>query len=97
DAHRAEPFRLGELAAALYVAPRTLQLAFRDELGHPPLEEARRLRFRALRQALLAPALSRSLPALLACHGLLDTPITRRQYREWCGETLEESRARGLG
>jgi AraC-like DNA-binding protein len=98
DAHRAEPFRVSELAAALYVAPRTLQLAFREELGHPPLVEARRLRFRALRQALLAPAPSpRSLEVLLASHGLPCTPLTRRQYLEWCGETPQESRARGLG
>ena len=55
EAHRAEPFRVTDLAAALYVAPRTLQIAFREELGHPPLVEARRLRFRALRQALLNP------------------------------------------
>ena len=94
EAHRAEPFRVGDLAAALYVAPRTLQLAFREELGHPPLVEARRLRFRALRQALLTSVRPRSLPALFACHGLPDTPLTRRQYREWCGETPEETRAR---
>lgn len=98
DAHRSEPFRVSELAAALYVAPRTLQLAFRDELGHPPLVEARRLRFRALRQALLAPAPPpRSLELLFAGHGLPCTPLCRRQYTEWCGETPEESRARGLG
>lgn len=98
EAHRAEPFRVTDLAAALYVAPRTLQIAFREELGHPPLVEARRLRFRALRQALLNPrAPRRCLEALFESLGLPDSYLTRRQYRQWCGETPDETRARALG
>jgi transcriptional regulator GlxA family with amidase domain len=98
EAHRAEPFRVTDLAAALYVAPRTLQIAFREELGHPPLVEARRLRFRALRQALLNPrAPRRCLEALFESLGLPDSYLTRRQYRQWSGETPDETRARALG
>jgi hypothetical protein len=60
--------------------------------------EARRLRFRALRQALLNPrAPRRCLEALFESLGLPDSYLTRRQYRQWCGETPDETRARALG
>ena len=81
EAHRAEPFRVTDLAAALYVAPRTLQIAFREELGHPPLVEARRLRFRALQQALLNPRAPRR--CLEALHGQWQGELESLRRQHW--------------
>ncbi len=94
EAHIAQPFRVSDLAAALHIAPRTLQLAFREEIGRTPMEEARRLRFLALRRLLLPPSAPQSLAELFARCGLVLSPLTKRRYYEWCGETPEQTRAR---
>ena len=98
EAHLAEPFRLAHLAAALHVAPRTLQLAFREELGRPPMEEVRRLRFVALRRLLLhRPGAKQELEEMFYRCGLGLSPLSRLCYRDWCGETPEQTRARASG
>lgn len=96
QAHLAQPFRVTELASALHLAPRTLQLAFREELGRSPMEEVRRLRFRALRRCLLVrPPADRTLAENFGRCGLAFSPLSQRRYREWCGETPQQTRARG--
>ena len=99
EAHLHEPLRVTELADALHLSTRSLQFCFRQEIGHSPLEEIRRLRFRRLRQLLTtAPPLEGGLEALFQQCGLTGSAFTRRQYRQWCGETPAQSRLLvGLG
>jgi AraC-like DNA-binding protein len=99
EAHLHEPLRVTDLAEALNLSTRSLQFCFRQETGHSPLEEIRRLRFRRLRQ-LLGTTLTGEggLVALYRQCGLTPSAFTRRQYRQWCGETPAQSRFRaGLG
>jgi len=97
EAHLDQPFRVTDLAGALYVSTRSLQMSFCEQLGHSPLEEARRLRFRRLRQQLLTtPAAQASIESLFRRCGLTGSAHTRRHYLEWCGETPLQSRARAL-
>lgn len=96
--HLQHPFTVADLAEALHVSTRTLQACFRDELGHSPSLEARRLRFLRLRQQLRScPAVPLQLEALFRDCGLPFTPQTRRLYRDWCGETPLQSLARASG
>jgi len=99
EAHLHEPLRVNDLAEALHLSTRSLQYCFRQEVGHSPLEEIRRLRFRRLRRLLqTAPALEEGMEALYRQCGLSATASSRRQYRQWCGETPEQSRSlAGLG
>ncbi len=98
EAHLATPFRVTDLAAALHVSARTLQLAYREELGRPPMEEARRLRFVALRRLLLLPpAAHHSLEELFHSCGLACSSLIKHRYHQWCGETAEQTRARASG
>lgn len=95
DAHLDHPLRIEDLAAALHVSSRTLQYCFCEELGHSPLVEVRRIRFHRLRQRLLTlPVGQESIEAAFLRCGLAYTSATRRHYREWCGETPSQSRAR---
>ena len=50
------PWRVNELAACVGVSSRTLQDAFRRDLGSTPLEELRRVRMARARDDLLAAA-----------------------------------------
>jgi AraC-like DNA-binding protein len=93
-AHLDQSFQIAELAAALYVSPRTLQYCFVEELGHSPLAEVRRVRFHVLRHKLLTIPAPESIEVILRSCGLNDTPVTRRHYRNWCGETPRQTRAR---
>ncbi|MFN5116557.1 MAG: helix-turn-helix domain-containing protein [Cyanobacteriota bacterium] len=94
EAHLAQPFRISDLASALHVSTRSLQYCFREELGRAPLEEARRLRFRRLRQELrTTPVDAATSEALFEACGLTFSSSTHRQYLEWCGETVDHSRA----
>jgi len=99
EAHLHRPLRVTELADALHLSTRSLQFTFRQELGHSPLEEIRRLRLRRLRQLLrTAPLGAGGMGALYRQCGLSDSAFTRRQYRLWCGETPAQSRIlAGLG
>lgn len=94
DAHLHQSFHIAELAAALHVSSRTLQYSFVEELGHSPLAEVRRVRFRMLRNKLLSAPAHESIEVIFRCCGLIDTPVTRRHYRNWCGETPTQTRVR---
>ncbi|MFN5465270.1 MAG: helix-turn-helix domain-containing protein [Cyanobacteriota bacterium] len=95
DAHLDHPFQVADLAAALHVSSRNLQYCFCEELGHSPLVEVRRVRFRKLRQELLSIAKeSEPIEVIFRRCGLIDTTVTRRHYRQWCGETPKQTWAR---
>lgn len=94
DAHLHQSFQIAELAAALHVSSRTLQYCFIEELGHSPLAEVRRVRFRMLRHKLLASPAHETIEEMFRRCGLIDTPVTRRHYRNWCGETPTQTRSR---
>jgi AraC-like DNA-binding protein len=94
-AHLDHPFQIADLAMVLHVSLRTLQYAFSEELGHSPLVEVRRIRFRRLRQELLKVHTPQEAIEHVFCRcGLLDTPVTTRHYRDWCGETPRQTRSR---
>jgi AraC-like DNA-binding protein len=70
--HLGEPFAVSDLATGLSSSGRALQYPFHQELGHPPLSEARRLRLCLLRARLLDPDQSRTpIGMLMAECGLL--------------------------
>lgn len=95
EAHLGEPFTVKELAWNLSTSVRALQYAFHQELGHPPLAEARRLRLRMLRQRLLEPDdLPTPIGMLMADYGLLGGGSTARHYRRFCGELPRQTRHR---
>jgi AraC-like DNA-binding protein len=95
DAHLCQPVRVADIAVALHVSARHLQYCFCEELGHSPLAELRRIRFRKLRQLLLNSSEEyECVEALFASVGLAYTPVTRNQYQEWSGETPLQTRAR---
>lgn len=97
EAHLDQPFRLADLAAGLHFSGRSLQLCFREELGHPPLVEARRLRLRRLRRLLRStPPAEAGLETLCRACGLSDSAQTRRHYLQWCGETMVQSQAQAV-
>ncbi|GDX75838.1 hypothetical protein LBMAG41_09140 [Cyanobium sp.] len=100
DAHLHEALWVTDLAEALHLSTRSLQFCFRQELGISPLEAIRRRRFRRLRRLLANTPLEKgSIESLFQQCGLSDSAITRRQYRQWCGETPSQSQflAAGLG
>jgi AraC-like DNA-binding protein len=84
-----------ELCAAAAVSPRTLEYAFREELGLSPAAFIRRLRLHALRRALLASALGESTVTELA-HQLGFSQLGRLAgtYRRVFGEPPSATLAR---
>lgn len=95
EAHRAERFSVAELGLALGVSVRRLQASFQQELGHPPMGEAKRIRLRQLRRLLLDPSQrQRSVAELMEASGLLACGATAGEYRQWCGESPQRTRRR---
>lgn len=94
EAHLHQHFQIAELAAELHISPRTLQYCFVDELGHSPLAEVRRFRFRLLRRKLTSTPSNQPIEGMFRSCGLIDTPPTSRHYRNWCGETPRQTRDR---
>jgi len=93
--HLHERFSVVELSRAMGVSSRTLQYAFQEELGHTPMAEAKRMRFRQLRHLLLQPDLQQqSIAALMEASGLLACGKTAADYRHWCGESPRQTRQR---
>jgi AraC-like DNA-binding protein len=77
-----------ELCAAAAVSARTLEYAFREELGLSPAAFIRRLRLHALRRALLASALGESTVTELAYQlGFTQLGRLAGTYRRTFGET----------
>ena len=83
------------LHAAAAVSPRTLEYAFREELGLSPAAFVRRLRLHALRRALLASALGESTVTELAFHlGFTQLGRLAGAYRNRFGESPSATLAR---
>jgi len=84
-----------ELCAAAAVSARTLEYAFREELGLSPAAFIRRLRLHALRRALLASALGESTVTELAYHlGFTQFGRLAGTYRRIFGEAPSATLAR---
>jgi len=95
ESHLGEAFAVADLASELSTSVRSLQYAFQQELGHPPLAEARRQRLRLLRAHLLDPDQSRTpIGMLMAECGLLGGGSTARDYRSFWGELPRRTRQR---
>lgn len=83
------------LCAAAAVSPRTLEYAFREELGLSPAAFVRRLRLHALRRALLASRLGESTVTELAYHlGFTQLGRLAGTYRGLFGESPSTTLAR---
>jgi transcriptional regulator GlxA family with amidase domain len=90
-----QPFHIEELAEALHVSSRNLQYCFCQELGHSPLIETRKIRFRRLRELLLStPAGQVRIEILFQRCGLPYSPIIRHHYHNWCGESPQQTQFR---
>ena len=91
--HLETPFEVGEIAEAAQVSIRTLQYAFRQELGVTPMAEAKRLRMHRLRDRLMDNRFFQSSIAdLMKSSGLLAAGSTAVEYRHYFGETPRQSR-----
>jgi AraC-like DNA-binding protein len=85
------------LLAAAAVSPRTLEYAFREELGLSPAAFIRLLRLHALRRALLASDLGESTVTELAYHlGFTQLGRLAGAYRSTFGESPSATLARPL-
>ena len=91
--HLSEPFRIGDVAAALQIPTRTIQQAFADELGRPPLAQAKLLRLHALRSRLQDPTKKKATIAtqMNAC-GLPASGETALAYRACFGEKPSQTK-----
>ncbi|QDQ98914.1 AraC family transcriptional regulator [Tomitella fengzijianii] len=90
----ARPWRLQELAAAAGVSARSLQDAFRRELGVPPMQELRRIRLDRVRRELQAgtPS-STSVTDTAARWGLFHLGRFAQHYRSTYGELPSQTLA----
>jgi AraC-like DNA-binding protein len=96
DAHLTEPFRIGDVAAALGTPTRTIQQAFADELGRAPLAQAKLLRLHALRQHLQDPEQqSLGVATQMANCGLPASGETAQAYRACFGERPSQTKKNG--
>jgi AraC-like DNA-binding protein/tetratricopeptide (TPR) repeat protein len=96
EAEPARPWRLGDLAAACGVAPRTLQKHFRRFAGHAPLVFLRELRFGRARQELLRASHTASVTEIATRLGFGHLGRFATEYHRRYGEspsaTLRRSR-----
>lgn len=93
SAHLTEPFRIGDVAAALGRPTRTIQQAFADELGRSPLAQAKLLRLHALRQNLQDPEQqSLGIATQMANCGLPASGETAQAYRACFGERPNQTK-----
>ena len=93
NAHLGERFGVEELSKILQVSKRTLQICFQQELGRTPMQQAKRLRMRRLRQLLLDQNQEQyTISELMQSTGLLACGATARDYQQWCGELPSQTR-----
>ncbi|MEB3333916.1 MAG: helix-turn-helix domain-containing protein [Cyanobacteriota bacterium] len=92
-AHLTDPYRIGDVAAALGTPKRTIQQAFAEELGRSPLAHAKLLRLHALRRSLQDPDLkNRSIASQMAACGLPASGETALAYRAHFGEQPRQTK-----
>lgn len=93
DAHLREPFRISDVAAALDTPTRTIQQAFAEELGRPPLAQAKLLRLHALRRRLQDPQLQNlGIATQMGACGLPASGETAQAYRALFGERPNQTK-----
>lgn len=93
EAHLREPFRISDVAAALDTPTRTIQQAFAEEWGRPPLAQAKLLRLHALRRRLQDPRQhNRGIATLMTECGLPASGETARTYRAVFGERPNQTK-----
>jgi AraC-like DNA-binding protein len=93
EAHLSEPFRIGDVAAALDTPTRTIQQAFADELGRSPLAQAKLLRLRALRRRLQDPQWQNlGIATQMGACGLPASGETAQAYRAIFGERPNQTK-----
>nr|HEX4318667.1 AraC family transcriptional regulator [Kofleriaceae bacterium] len=93
DAHAAQPIRLADVAAAVGVGVRALQLGFRRYRGCSPIAFLRELRLRLARVRLLADP-QRAITAIAIDCGFAHLGRFSAMYRARFGETPSQTRAR---
>jgi AraC-like DNA-binding protein len=92
-----QPLRIADLARALELTTRSLQLAFQRECGCSPLQRLKRLRFQALHRLLERPDHGvLSLDILFGSVGLPRHGRTRQEFGSWCGSLPSEHRRLAL-
>jgi AraC-like DNA-binding protein len=96
EAHLREPFRIGDVAAALDTPKRTIQQAFAEELGRPPLAQAKLLRLHALRRRLQDPQQHNlGIATQMTACGLAASGETAQAYRAAFGERPNQTKRKG--
>lgn len=94
NANISRPLRLKEIAHAVGVHPRSLQLAFRSFCHCTPLEYLRDLRLQGIRKDLLDPERPNSVGAIAYAWGFASVSLLSRHYRKAFGETPSLTLAR---
>jgi AraC-like DNA-binding protein len=90
DAHAAEPIRLSELARALGVGLRSLQIGFRRHVGCSPREYLMNCRLQLARSRLLAGPSTKVSTVAFDC-GFSDLAVFSAKYRQMFGELPSET------
>lgn len=95
ETHLSEPFRIGDVAAALGTPTRTIQQAFAEEMGRSPLAQAKLLRLHALRRNLQDPQQQiLSIATQMLICGLPASGETAQAYRICFGELPNQTKRR---
>ena len=92
-------FDYTKLSAATGASPRTIQMAFAEHAGTPPINYFRAVRLHRVRNALLTGpgAGSKTIGDIAAAHGFQSWSRFTQSYRRQFGETPSETRARMNG
>lgn len=90
-AHCGEPIRLADLAQSLGVGLRSLQIAFRRQIGCSPREFLQRCRLDAARRALLSARPTVRIANVALDAGFTDLGHFSRSYRQAYGELPSET------
>ena len=97
DANLTEAIGVEEIAAALGVGVRSLQLAFRRARGYSPLEAVMQRRLERARQALVAAEPEATVTAIAAEFGFYELGRFSKRYRQHFGESPSQTLACRFG
>lgn len=97
EAHLGEPIGVEEIAAAIGVGVRSLQLSFQRARGYAPSQAIQRLRLQRARAALLNAPPGATVTSIAADLGVFELGRFSRRYRETFGEPPSATLARRLG
>jgi AraC-like DNA-binding protein len=97
DAHLTEVIGVEDVAAALDVGVRSLQISFQRVRGYSPLESIRRRRLEHTRKALLQAEPGATVTTIATQFGFFELGRFSKRYRKTFGEAPSETLARRLG